>query len=60
MLVLLGLIVFVAVEKIFSVIEKVDDEKTKRTPVNNNTKGLPQESRKSTVGISFIKIYFFH
>ncbi|XP_072387448.1 zinc transporter ZIP13 homolog [Diabrotica undecimpunctata] len=54
LLILTGLIVFVAAEKVFSVIEQIEDNEksTSQSVENNNTKGLsqPVEQRKSVSG----------
>lgn len=52
-LILAGLIIFVTAEKLFAVMEKVteNEEKTKPIPVNNNTKGIVHEKKKTAVSI---------
>ncbi|CAH1099346.1 unnamed protein product [Psylliodes chrysocephalus] len=54
LLILTGLIIFVTVEKLFSVIEQLEKnyKNTENTPENNNTKGLkqPVEQKKSVAG----------
>ncbi|KAG5893532.1 hypothetical protein JTB14_006067 [Gonioctena quinquepunctata] len=52
LLILTGLIVFVTAEKLFTVIENIEEngKKTENTSENNNTKGLkPQEHKKSAM-----------
>lgn len=54
MLILTGLVTFVIAEKLFTVIEKIADDKkqqTKESLVNNNTKGITPENKTNIVSI---------
>lgn len=59
LLILTGLIIFVTVEKLFSVIEQLEKnyKNTENTPENNNTKGLKQPVEQKKSVSSFLSIW---